>query len=62
MDPQSTSTSEDRPDGELQSPKADRPGSRDYMVFLYNGRYYDYMVEVFDLDPALCDRRMSMGL
>ena len=22
-----------------------------YMVFLYDGRYYDYMIEVFDLDP-----------
>ncbi len=22
-----------------------------YMVFLYDGRYYDYMVETFDLDP-----------
>lgn len=22
-----------------------------YMGFLYDGRYYDYMVEVFDLDP-----------
>jgi hypothetical protein len=22
-----------------------------YMAFLYDGRYYDYMVEVFDLDP-----------
>lgn len=22
-----------------------------YMVFLYDGRYYDYLVEVFDLDP-----------
>jgi hypothetical protein len=22
-----------------------------YMGFLYDGRYYDYMIEVFDLDP-----------
>ena len=22
-----------------------------YMVFLYDGRYYDYMIEIFDLDP-----------
>jgi hypothetical protein len=22
-----------------------------YMVFLYDGRYYDYLVETFDLDP-----------
>lgn len=22
-----------------------------YLAFLYDGRYYDYMVEVFDLDP-----------
>jgi hypothetical protein len=22
-----------------------------YMAFLYDGRYYDYMMEVFDLDP-----------
>jgi len=22
-----------------------------YLVFLYDGRYYDYMIEVFDLDP-----------
>jgi len=22
-----------------------------YMVFLYDGRYYDYMIAVFDLDP-----------
>lgn len=22
-----------------------------YLVFLYDGRYYDYMVETFDLDP-----------
>ena len=22
-----------------------------YLVFLYDGRYYDYLLEVFDLDP-----------